>query len=70
MYDPIAVPPGKVKFADAVPAATVADVTGEPIVVPPLFTVNVTVPPAPVPAPDVTFALKATVWFVALNVAV
>jgi hypothetical protein len=50
-----------VKFAEAAPPETVADVTGTPIVVPPFFTVNVTVPAPTLPPPDVTVADNATV---------
>jgi hypothetical protein len=50
-----------VKFAEAAPAATVPEVTGDPIVVGPLLTVNVTVPAPTVLAVDVIVALSVIV---------
>ena len=60
-------PPGSTKVALAAPPATVEEVTGTPMVVPPWLTVNVTVPAFTVPPPLVTVAESATFWLLALN---
>jgi hypothetical protein len=60
VYDPTEAPPGNMNVALAAPDATVPDVTGDPIVVPPCDTVNVTVPALTVPDPLVTVADKVT----------
>ena len=56
-------------MALAAPAATVPEVTGDPIVVPPCETVKVTVPALTVPAALVTVAERVTFWLLALNAA-
>jgi hypothetical protein len=60
VYDPAAVLAGSANVALAAPDATVPEVTGDPIVVPPCDTVNVTVPALTVPAPLVTVADNVT----------
>ena len=62
-------PPGKTNVALAAPDVTVPEVTGEPIVVPPCETVNVTVPAFTVPEPLVTVAERVTFWLALLNTA-
>jgi hypothetical protein len=64
------VPAGTENVALAAPDATVPEVTGVPIVVPPFETVNVTVPALTVPAPLVTLADKVTFCAAVLNVTV
>ena len=56
----MAVLAGSTKVALAAPDVTVPDVTGDPTVVPPCDTVNVTVPTFTVPAPLVTVAVSGT----------
>jgi len=60
VYGPTAVLPGSTNVALAAPAVTVPEVTGEPIVVAPCVTVNVTVPAFTVPAVLVTVADSVT----------
>jgi hypothetical protein len=53
----------------AAPEATVPEVTGVPIVVPPCETVKVTVPVFTAPLPLVTVADKVTFWLLVLKLA-
>jgi len=61
--------PGRLNIALAAPAVTVPEVTGEPIVVAPCVTVNVTVPAFTVPCALVTVADSVTFWLLALKFA-
>jgi len=58
---------GSANVAVADPPETVADVTADPSCVPPLETVNVTVPAFTFPAVLVTVAERVTFWELALN---
>ncbi len=58
---------GSANVAVADPPVTIADVTEDPICVPPLETANVTVPAFTVPAVLVTVAERVTFWELALN---
>jgi hypothetical protein len=58
---------GSANVAVADPPVTIADVTADPSCVPPLETVNVTVPAFTVPAVLVTVAERVTFWELALN---
>jgi hypothetical protein len=58
---------GSANVVVADPPETVADVTDDPSCVPPLETVNVTVPAFTVPAVLVTVAARVTFWELALN---
>ena len=60
VYVPVAVPAGRTNVALAAPEATVPDVTGVPMVVPPCETVNVTVPELTGPDELVTVAVRGT----------
>jgi hypothetical protein len=70
VYAPAAVLAGTVNDAPAAPPVTVPDITDVPTCVPPVDTVNVTVPAFTVPAPLVTVALSVTLWLLSLNVTV
>ena len=69
VYAPTAVPPGRTKVALAAPEVTVPEVTGEPMVVPPCETVNVTVPVFTAPEALVTAAERVTFWLLELKIA-
>lgn len=58
---------GSAKVAATDPPKTIADVTEDPSCIPPLATVNVTVPALTVPAVLVTVAERITFWELVLN---